>query len=46
LTEPQGLATMGMHWRILGEIADVETLAGGSGIREIARLRKRYARSR
>ena len=35
-----------MHVRILSEIADVETIATGSGIREIARLRKRYGRGR
>jgi hypothetical protein len=30
-----------MHFRILGDIANVETIATGPGIREIARLRKR-----
>jgi hypothetical protein len=35
-----------MHFRILGEISDIETIATGSGIREIARLRKRYGRGR
>ncbi len=35
-----------MHFRILGDIASVETIATGSGIREIARLRKRYGRGR
>ncbi len=35
-----------MHFRILSELADVETIATGSGIREIARLRKRYGRGR
>jgi hypothetical protein len=35
-----------MHFEILGDIADVETIATGSGIREIARLRKRYGRGR
>jgi hypothetical protein len=35
-----------MHFRILGEISDVETIATGSGIREMARLRKRYGRGR
>jgi len=35
-----------MHFRILGELAEVETIATGSGIREIARLRKRYGRGR
>jgi hypothetical protein len=31
-----------MHVEILGDLADVETIATGMGIREIARLRKRY----
>ena len=35
-----------MHFRILGAIAAIETIAAGSGIREIARLRKRYGRGR
>jgi hypothetical protein len=35
-----------MHFKILGEIADVETFASGSGIRELARLRKVYGRGR
>jgi hypothetical protein len=35
-----------MHFRILGEIVNVETFATGSGIHEIARLRKRYGRGR
>jgi hypothetical protein len=35
-----------MHLRILGRIEDVETIATGSGIREIARLRRRYGRAR
>jgi hypothetical protein len=35
-----------MHFRILSEVAQVETIATGSGIREIARLRKRYGRGR
>jgi hypothetical protein len=35
-----------MHFEILGDLADVETIATGSGIREIARLRKRYGRGR
>jgi len=29
-----------MQFEILGEISDIETFATGSGIREIARLRK------
>jgi hypothetical protein len=35
-----------MHFRILSAITDVETIATGSGIREIARLRKRYGPGR
>lgn len=35
-----------MHFEILGDLANVETIAAGSGIREIARLRKRYGRGR
>jgi hypothetical protein len=31
-----------MHFEILGEIAEAETFAAGSGIREIARLRRIY----
>jgi hypothetical protein len=35
-----------MHFEILGDISDVETFATGSGIREIARLRRVYGRGR
>jgi hypothetical protein len=35
-----------MRFEILGEISDVETFASGSGIREIARLRRIYGRGR
>jgi hypothetical protein len=35
-----------MHFEILGQIRAVETIAAGSGIREIARLRKHYGRAR
>jgi len=35
-----------MHFEILGEISQVETIATASGIREIARLRKLYGRGR
>lgn len=31
-----------MRFEILGAIADVETIAAGTGIRELARLRKAY----
>ena len=33
-----------MDFKILGDVNDTETIATGSGIREIARLRKRYGR--
>ena len=35
-----------MHFHILGEITHVETFASGTGIREIARLRKFYGKAR
>lgn len=35
-----------MHFEIIGPISDAETIAAGPGIREIARLRKRYGRGR
>jgi hypothetical protein len=35
-----------MDFEILGDISDVETIATGSGIRELPRLRKRYGRGR
>jgi hypothetical protein len=35
-----------MQFEILGEISDIETFATGSGIREIARLRRIYGRGR
>jgi hypothetical protein len=35
-----------MRFEILGEISKVETFATGSGIREIARLRRIYGRGR
>jgi hypothetical protein len=35
-----------MYFEILGDIADVETFATRSSIREIARLRKFYGRGR
>ena len=35
-----------MYFRIHGEITDLETIATGSGIRELARLRRRYGRGR
>jgi hypothetical protein len=35
-----------MHFEILGPISEVETFATGSGIREIARLRRVYGRGR
>ena len=35
-----------MDFKILGEIEQAETIASGSGIREVARPRKRYGRGR
>ena len=35
-----------MRFEIVGEISEVETFATGSGIREIARLRRIYGRGR
>ena len=35
-----------MRFEILGEISEVETFATGSGIREVARLRRIYGRTR
>ncbi|MDB6014149.1 MAG: hypothetical protein JWL65_6399 [Gammaproteobacteria bacterium] len=35
-----------MDFKVLGDIAEIETIATGSGIRELARLRKRYGRGR
>ena len=35
-----------MDFKILGDIDSAETIASGSGIREIARLRKRHGRGR
>jgi len=35
-----------VYFEIVGEIAAVETIATGSGIRELIRLRKRYGRGR
>lgn len=35
-----------MDFEILGDLTGVETIATGSGIRELSRLRKRYGRGR
>jgi hypothetical protein len=35
-----------MRFDILGQIAEIETIAVGSGIREIGRLRRAYGRGR
>lgn len=35
-----------MDFDILGEIADIETIASGSGIRDLARLQRRYGAGR
>ena len=34
----------GVYFDIIGAISAIETIAAGSGIRELARLRKRYGR--
>jgi hypothetical protein len=35
-----------MHFEVIGPIEQTETFATGSGIRELARLRKIYGRGR
>jgi hypothetical protein len=35
-----------MHFDIIGDITDIEPIAVGSAIREVARLRKQYSRGR
>ena len=35
-----------MHFRVLGSITHIKTVAIGAAIREIARLRRRYGRAR
>jgi hypothetical protein len=35
-----------MYFEIIGQITDIETIAVGSSIREIGRLRKQYGRGR
>jgi hypothetical protein len=35
-----------VYFEIIGELSAVETIAAGSGIRELARLRKSYGRGR
>lgn len=35
-----------MDFRIVGEITDIEVIATGSGIRDLARLRKFYGKGR
>ncbi len=35
-----------MYFEIIGELSAVETIATGSGIRELARLRKFYGKGR
>ena len=35
-----------MWFELLGEITDTETIAAGTSIREIARLRRRYGQGR
>lgn len=35
-----------MHFELIGEITEIETVATGRGIRDLPRLRKRYGASR
>jgi hypothetical protein len=35
-----------MEFEVVGDITEIETIAAGSGIRELGRLRKRYGRGR
>ena len=35
-----------MNFEMMGDLTNLETIASGTGIREIARLRKRYGRGR
>ena len=35
-----------MHFRLLGSISNIRTIAADAAIREIARLRRRYGRAR
>lgn len=35
-----------MHFEIIGEITDIQTIASGSGIRILPLLRKRYGQGR
>ena len=35
-----------MYFEIIGEITDIETIAVGSKIREVARLRKQFGKGR
>ncbi len=35
-----------MEFDVIGDITEPQTIATGSGIREISRLRKRYGRAR
>jgi len=35
-----------MHFELVGEISEVETIATGRGIRDLARLRRLYGASR
>lgn len=35
-----------MHFEIVGTVTQIETIAAGNGIRELARLRKHHGRGR
>jgi hypothetical protein len=41
-----GLNNTGMDFDVVSDIAGIETIARGSGIRELARLRRRYGQGR
>jgi hypothetical protein len=44
--EVSGAGSVLQSFEILGEISNIETFASGTGIREIARLRRIYGRGR
>jgi hypothetical protein len=41
-----GIEDAGVDFDIVSEITGIETIARGTGIREVARLRKRYGQGR
>jgi hypothetical protein len=46
IAKPPSLLSYPMTFEIIGEISDIETIATGKGIREIARLREAYPSGR